>query len=161
MSFRDAITRELRASLLMMEPAPRPPADLDAEGEVLSAIIDGRVTREELAPLDSRHFYSDLNRAIWDAAKLVAPGDAVGLRAALDTAGWRGELNHELLTLWSAQPWVSVQRLRESVTVLIELWARRELIAEMRRLDRQICAGVVSANEGRARLERRLREVLA
>lgn len=160
MKLADVILRELRAGLMVSEVRGAPPRDVEAEAEILSAVVDGRVSCSELRPLGSEHFYSRFYAAVWEAAQQVAPGDIAGLRAALTTAGWRGELHDELFTIWAGQPFVLLPRLREHVRKLMELWARRELIRVLQQADAELRVGAINADGVRARLEQHFKAVL-
>jgi replicative DNA helicase len=156
-NLRDVVRAELRAVGLTAEPFQPLPADLDAEGEILSALLEGDVTHAFLAPLEGGHFYSLIHAAIWNAAKDVAPGDLVAVRAGLVSRGWVGALDQELLQLADRQPWRSRERLREQAERVIELAKRRKLIRALQRIEADLRTdrlSVVDAGE-------RLREVLA
>jgi hypothetical protein len=145
----------------MHEPDPYlpPPCNLDFEGEILSAGLDGHVTVAELAPLEPKHFYGHIHQATWEAIRDNAPGDVDGVLHALHTRGWRGDLEGELRHLALHQPWVSLTRLRAHVQELIELWRRRETIALLRNIEVEVRRGL-DAGAAREIIDRRLREVV-
>lgn len=157
MNLRDVIRTELRAVGLTAEPFQPLPADLDAEGEVLSALLDGDVTHAFLAPLEGAHFYSLIHSAIWDAAKDAAPGDLIAVRAGLVSRGWVGALEQELLQLADRQPWRSRARLREQADRIIELAKRRKLIRVLQGIEADVRTDRLSV----AAAFEKLREVIA
>jgi replicative DNA helicase len=157
-----AVREEIRECGLLREHRPYMPipCDLDAEGEILSAILDGHVTQAELAPLSAKHFYADINSAVWMAVENATPGDLMQVIAFLKTRGYRGDLEREIENLELHQPWVSVPRLKQHGSRLMELWARRQLVALVRSLEVDLCHGNATADEARRRFEARAREVL-
>lgn len=136
------------------------PCDLDVEGEVLSAVLNGDVTTTELQPLLSRHFFAHINQAIWEAALDAPPGDLETIHRSLVARGWRGALGDEIETLVLKQPFCSLSRLRGHVVKLMNLWSQRELIGLMQQIDADMRRGVLTADEARRRFDARAREVL-
>jgi hypothetical protein len=167
LSFADVvkktIERSIREAGLVNEPPHwiPPPTDLDAEGEVLSARINGHVLAIELAPLDAHHFYALINQEVWKAAAEVPPGDLVGLQRALVTRGWRGAITNEVMTLAAAQPFCNLRRLREHADRLIDLWRRRALIDIGASIELELRRGTITALEARQRYGARSAELFA
>lgn len=155
-----AVRREIRDCGMLNEPTHwlPPPCDLDAEGEVLSARLNGHVLAIELAPLDARHFFGDLNREIWRATEEVAPGDFPGVFRVLTTRGWRGAIAQEVHTLTAAQPFSCLRRLREHADRLIDLWRQRQVIELARHVELELRRGNLTAAQAveqfRSRTER-------
>lgn len=149
-----AIRHELRLVGLSERPGPRlrPICDVEAEAEVISAVLDGRVTTGELAPLRENHFYSLFYGAVWRAAETAAPGDVVAVRAALVAAGWRGELDTELFTALYGQPFALLPRLRALAGRIVELSTCRDLVENLQRIAFELSIGVLDASGARARL---------
>lgn len=146
------IRHEMRAVGLVAEPAQPLPCDIDAEAEILSALLAGDVDHRYLAPLDAKHFYAKIHAAIWEAARDVAQSDLVGVRSALIARGWVGALEAELLQLLDAQPWRSRARLRELAERVIELSKRRALIAQLQRLEADLRTDRISEAEASEQL---------
>jgi hypothetical protein len=135
---REALKREVRLCGLVLEPLPAlpPPIDLDAESEILSAVLTGYVRTYELEPLARDHFYSHIHGAIWAAAtEVVEPGDLDAIRQNLITMGWRGALEDELHLVRDATPWASLTRCRQLGQLLIELAKQRSLLERLKRID--------------------------
>jgi replicative DNA helicase len=146
------VRREIRAAGLVNVPSANcpPPCDLDAEGEILSALLDAHATQDELKPLAGRHFYSIPHQQIWEAIAECPPGDVDRICQCLATRGWRGAISDELDWLLLHQPWICLRRLRAHVPRLIELADRRELIERLHTLQIQLSAGDMTAAEARA-----------
>jgi replicative DNA helicase len=129
------LPRELRAIGLVSDPPQPLPTDIDAEAEVLSAILSGDIACADLAPLAAEHFYAVIHQAVWNAAKTVKPGDVEAVYVNLTAAGWTGAIDAELEQLTSAQPWRSRAVLKEQAARVVELAKRRELIRKLQRME--------------------------
>lgn len=149
---RKTVRDELRAAGLLAEPAQPLPTDLDAEGEVLSAVIGGEILCSDLRPLSAQHFYSTLHQAIWRAAEDVAPGDLEGIYTHLTAAGWIGAIDDELEVLALTQPSRSKPMLRTQADRIIELSRRRDLIRRLQRLEADLRTDRVTEPEAKEAL---------
>jgi replicative DNA helicase len=148
-TFRDQllsdVRREIRLAGMAREPLPLLPLpnDMDAEGEILSALLADDMTISDLAPLASGHFYADLHRAVWDAIAECGPGNVDAVERFMTTRGRGAGLARELATLAFTQPWRSHERLREKAAKLIDLAEQRQLIEVMQRVDLGLRAGTL------------------
>lgn len=153
------LPRELRAIGLVSEPALPLPTDLDAEAEVLSAVLSGDVLCADLAPLAADHFYALLHQAVWTAAQTVTPGDLEAVYLHLVSSGWVGAIDDELEQLTVAQPWRSTLAVKQQAARIVELAKRRELIVKLQRMeadlrsDRLTVAGALRILRGEQRME--------
>jgi replicative DNA helicase len=136
------VQREIRQAGLIHESNPwlPPPCDVDAESEIVSALLSGYVRADEL-PLSRKDFYTDVLGAIFEATIDVAPGDLEGVRTKLITMGWRGALDDELKLVAFTQPWASLARVRHLAGLVVELAAQRKLLDEIERVDRGLRIG--------------------
>jgi hypothetical protein len=105
------------------------PYCMDAEGEILSAILNGHVPPGFHPKLKPEHFYSEINQRIFRAASRGAVDrEALARKAA--AAGYRGRVGEYLDILLYAQPFVDEKRLLERAEFLLALhWRRRAIDA--------------------------------
>ncbi len=120
------------------QPVNVPPADLDAEGAVLSfALCNGRHAFPELKP---KHFYADANRWIYEAIVSLAesekPIDAVAVARWLMARGDESATRLSqvggttyIATLRDCIPASAETFARAHAAAIIEAWKMRVLIA--------------------------------
>jgi hypothetical protein len=139
-NIRRAIVDEIRLCGLMNEPpSARPiPCDLDAEGELCSAVL-GRFVKPQELPVRGGDFYSKLNGYIWTTCDAVhAAGLEVDLDfvvQALQADGVRGPIRDYLVELRDATPHVIMRQLMRQAERVAELARVRLLCAELAHLE--------------------------
>jgi hypothetical protein len=114
------------------------PHDLDAEGELCSAVIGGFADPRNFG-IPASDFYSDLNAHVWVATEaVVSSGRDPSTRsvlAALEASGFRGpNLTAEVEQLRLCQPFVSELGLASRAKRVREMARRRELVSKLEEL---------------------------
>lgn len=128
----------------------RIPADLDAEGVVLSALLMGGMVKHYKAlnelGLVGRHFYSEANGVIYEACVLLDEAcDAVSVAGKLRETGQLHRCGGTpyLATLADTQPATAHPEVH--ALTIIELWRRRKFLDVTARLGIQMRHGEVDA----------------
>lgn len=159
----DTVRSELRTAGLLNEPGPRLPLphDLDAEGELCSAMLNGYPPPESSWPAPS-DFYSRFNGYVWAAACAVVRAGreptAEALLAGLDAQGVRGPgLVRALEELRDLQPYVCRVGLERSAERVRTLARARELIEELELTAVELRFGIREPAEAAAKLDRIVR----
>jgi len=153
-SLTDVVAEEMRAAVMMLPREELPqaaPHDLDAEQEILSALLCDHVTTDELKPLTPQHFYSRFNQFLYQVLLNVPERDLQKLTDLLDV---RGPVLEELTTIRDATPFCSLQTLRKHVATLVERSLERELIRVMQKIDAELRVGSLARDEARIRLRK-------
>lgn len=154
----DVVRREIRTCAVFDAPARPtlpPPHDLDAEREVLEAVLSSRVLVRDLSPLAWSDFYSPSYSAFFRASALLEnPARGVSLESVsrvLESQGLVGpELLDELHALRDGTPVCS--RPKAAAARVILAARRRELCACMARVDGALRVGCEPPAEDRARV---------
>jgi replicative DNA helicase len=133
-TFRRDEDNKLSESSLSPSAGRVPPHDLDAEGAVLSAILNERDSLDKVQELlQSQHFYSPANKRIYDACiALTQEGQPID---AITVAGWLK--SREKLQEVGGVPYIarivdavpSVANVEAYARIVREKWRMRSLIA--------------------------------
>jgi replicative DNA helicase len=156
---RATVAHEIRAAgLLRGERSPLPPpCDIDAEAEILSALLCGDRITHDFHPLQGEHFYSRINLEIFEALQaLEHRGELPALDVVareLHDRGVRGPVREELECLRDAQPFRLLADLRRGVGRIMDRWRERQFLAVMQSIDMQIRTGQLDVDGARRRLE--------
>lgn len=116
-----------------------PPADLDAEAAVLSAILLERDALDRvLEILRPEHFYSDANRRIYEGAEALAaagtPIDTVSVASWLRSREWMGQIGGPSYLAQLADATPAVAHVAAHAQVVYEKWRIRQLIGTCQRI---------------------------
>jgi len=103
-----------------------PPADIDGEQDVVSAILCEAATHAELDPLSGEHFYSTLHARVFECARHTV--DLERIATAAENKGFRGPLLEDLHVIRDAVPYCNLPTLQATAWRLIEFTKRRRLI---------------------------------
>ncbi|HET7540687.1 MAG TPA: DnaB-like helicase N-terminal domain-containing protein [Polyangiaceae bacterium] len=134
---------------------PVGPHDGDSEQVVLSALLCGHATIEDVKPLEARHFYSTFNARLFGVLCTSAERE---LPALIDLLDMRGPVLEELTLIRDASPFVCVPLLSVEVAKILDRWLERELIRVMQELDAQLRVGAITHDGARARLRQHFME---
>ncbi|MEP7049451.1 MAG: DnaB-like helicase N-terminal domain-containing protein [Pseudomonadota bacterium] len=154
----ETIAYEMRGAIMQLprEIVPMPaPADLDIEQEILSALLCGHVTTDELKPLESRHFYSRFNQRLFEFLVASAERD---LQAITDALPCRGPVLEELTIIRDATPFACLPTLHKHIRTVMDRWLERELIRTMQEVDAELRVGALTHDGARARLRQHFME---
>lgn len=153
---RQEVRHEIRAAALVTEPRPclPPPAAVDAEAEVISALLEGHCSVADLAPLEAQHFYGRFHREVFEAISLLGPKalDLDVLARLLTDRGIAGPVRDELEQLRDAQPFASAERLCQHVRTILDRWRERQFLALLQCIDLEVRTGVLSVDGSKPRL---------
>lgn len=132
-----------------------PPNDLDAEGIALSHAL-------EHGPIDGllpKHFYSDANRRIYEAVRMLQvrgePIDVVAVKRELQKDNRLAQVGGVtyLAVLTDRQPWASEAHVKAHAEAIRELYRRRVLSDAALRLRVELRAGEVESGAAWARFK--------
>ncbi|MEO7032727.1 MAG: hypothetical protein ABI548_02765 [Polyangiaceae bacterium] len=154
----ETIAYEMRGAILQLprEIVPMPaPGNLDVEQEILSAVLVGHVTTDDLKPLEARHFYSRFNRRLFET---LATSPERDLQAITDALPCRGPILEELTIIRDATPFACLPTLRKHVKTVMDRWLERELICTMQQIDAELRVGALTHDGARARLREHFME---
>lgn len=155
----EAVRREIREAAIFGEPMVQIPLpnDMDAEQELLSALLCGHVTVASLKPLNQGHFYGHFNQSAYVAIEsLELAGEPVTVGAVFEIMqdiGLKGPLGEELTRIAECTPFLHPKRLRQGVDRVIEMAERRELIRKMQLVDRMLRSDETTLERAREYLE--------
>ena len=153
---RREIRHEIRAAALVSEPRPSlpPPSDLDAEAEVLSALLEGHCSVADLAPLEARHFFGRFHSEVFEALTLLSDraSDLESVAELLTDRGIVGPVVDELEQLRDAQPFASSDRLCQHVRTILDRWRERRFLELLGSIDLEVRTGVLSVDGAKPRL---------
>jgi hypothetical protein len=163
---RRVVATEIRMAGLVADPRPplQPPADVDAEQELISLLVNGHKTPADLRPLRSEHFFARMFQLIWEAAETVYQRDGSceigGIGLELKNRGFVGRVLPELEQIRDCTPAINDVWVQRRIARVMELALRRRLIDELYNCDVSMRADLLDADGVRARLNRFFAEVL-
>ena len=116
-----------------------PPHDLDAEGAVLAAVLLERDAIEQVnALLKPDHFYSDVNRRIFEAAVQLAtegtPVDITTVASWLRSREWINQIGGSSYLVLLVDQTPSVAHVGAHAKVVHEKWRMRQVIGTCQRI---------------------------
>lgn len=163
---RQVVATEIRMAGLVADPRPplQPPADLDAEQELISLIVSGAKTPADLRPLRPEHFFARMFQLIFEAAEAVCQRDGFcemgGIGLELKSRGLVGRVLPELEQIRDCTPAINHVWIQRRIARVMELALRRKLIDELYNCDVSMRADLLDADGVRARLNKFFAEVL-
>jgi replicative DNA helicase len=133
----------IREELIGISPHEHPPpCNLDAEGEVLSAILCGHLAHAHVPDLEPSHFYSMLNGRIFNATLHTV--NLATIAKAAEKQGFRGPLHDYLVELRDGIPYADLVRCRALADEIIECKHKRDLITKLQEVNAGLRAGRLS-----------------
>ncbi|HVY26940.1 MAG TPA: hypothetical protein VHB79_10320 [Polyangiaceae bacterium] len=154
---RHAMATEIRSHSLLSEPRPLlpPPANLDAEQELMCLLLAGYKTPGDFKPLRAEHLFARLYQLIWEAAEAVCDqGEVCELETIareMQRRGFVGELARELEAIFYT-PAIGDTHVQRRIAQVIEAAKQRKLIEVMHRCDLLLRTGEIDVDGARARL---------
>lgn len=151
---REVVQREMAAAVLRLSAPERRPtlSDLDAEGEVLCALLNNHCTPSELAPLQPKHFFGRFNSRVAVICWTSDERDPERIADKLAAIGTLGPVAAEIAVLRDSTPLACRPALARQAVRLVELWDRRRLLALLRAVELELVHEVIGADEARRRL---------
>ena len=149
---RRTIEDEMRGVALTLpreDVKPAGPHDSDVEQQILSALLSGHATAEQLKPLESKHFYSTFNQHLFTFLSNSPERD---LQAIADTIDMRGPVLEELTTIRDCTPFAAAATLSKHVATVVNRSLERELIQTMQHIDAELRVGSLSVDGAKLRL---------
>jgi replicative DNA helicase len=157
-AIRQAVREEVRTELLLHGPTLGeypPPSEIESEELIISALLAGDLTLQDIAPLRACDFYRPLHQAIVvavdtlnQAKRDVTITEIVVALGAQDCAG--AGLIDALMDL-RARPYVL--RYRDHVARIHEAAERRRICEWLRDIDKDLRLGNCTAAEARERIK--------
>lgn len=144
-----AITALNEAEELFGErPFPMPVA-VNAEREVVSALLDGLVKVDDLSPLRGSHFFGSIHRAVYELAESgvdVTSLDNV-VNALQTDGGFVGDLEAMLEVERDTVAWRGTRQCKEAAGRILEMARRRWLLERLDQLTIGLRSGGTTATE--------------
>ena len=129
-----------------------PPAALDAEERLVSALLTGSIRVEAIWPLRSRDFFGPLHRAIVRAFDTLDGRETTPavIALALEAQGFAGDLVEAVIDLRDGVP--HVVDLADCIARVREASRTRRLLAWIRKLDAELATGGISSDDAMERI---------
>jgi len=146
------VREEMRGCALTLsreDVRPTGPHNLDAEQEILSALLCEHATFESLKPLESRQFYAHFNQKLF---AFLSENPERDLQLVADGLNMCGPLLEELTTIRDCSLFAGSATLAKHVSTVMNHWLERELIQVMQHIDAELRVGALTHDGARARL---------